>query len=789
MGSRCDEAGFRPMPSGNGGGSVGPAGPAGPTGPQGPQGLPGPQGSQGIQGLQGPPGSDGVSGVNYRGDWQSGQMYNERDVVRASDDNAYYANSNGLTAEPPSSGWSLFVMKGAPGEQGVRGPQGESGPAGLQGPTGATGPVGPMGPPGPAGGGTGVPPGGVTGQVLTKNSAADFDAGWKDPSGGGGGHVIQDESGILMPQRSRLQFTGGEVTDDASNDRTVVSVLPILSRPYKPEGRSPANGSLDVPVFTRLVISQYSHPYNTPIAGSRWQVSTTSDFSDLLIDRTQMTGDRSTTLLTRTSDGQPILPVSTNIFWRAKYIDLRSAESEWSNTMQFTTAATVSDKYILAPDILYPIDDRWITDRGAFLAELSNPVAIGSLVVDKSDLQVNISPTFEPAGMLLEKLNYNDTTVVLEPDIDWTSAPSPVYMRARHKSTGDGIVSPYSVVPMVWLQRAYSDLTIGFEIMWRTDEVYGKGSFIRWIDSEANPLSVPLTYFDNHPVFGGMQAQKYQSGDGNPTLHDVVRVPLYYTKVQTLIRDGFKRHRIWISPFPKEGFRIHPAFVRSPNGFRYSAALLSASGGYYQSVIGATAVDHLSTANAISRVVGINGTEPKEVAVPSVYEFCAIKLLACIEKATLTPNIAAPGSGASNGPASAIYRGIRSFLKVGTSWAMYGMYFDDATKYIRLGAPTNPQNLVAVGAYTKTGTGDVEYCATSIQEGYDPTINADLEILLICKDTNANAGYKSRYNTYLYRTQTDSQVCPDGTLPDTCMGCGTPYMGSGSRYARFSIIG
>lgn len=38
-----------------------------------------------------------------------------------------------------------------------------------------------------AGGGTGVPPGGTTGQVLTKLSATDGDADWEDPSGGGGG--------------------------------------------------------------------------------------------------------------------------------------------------------------------------------------------------------------------------------------------------------------------------------------------------------------------------------------------------------------------------------------------------------------------------------------------------------------------------------------------------------------------------------------------------------------------------------------------------------------------------
>ena len=37
------------------------------------------------------------------------------------------------------------------------------------------------------GGANGLPPGGTAGQVLTKNSAVDYDASWQTPSGGGGG--------------------------------------------------------------------------------------------------------------------------------------------------------------------------------------------------------------------------------------------------------------------------------------------------------------------------------------------------------------------------------------------------------------------------------------------------------------------------------------------------------------------------------------------------------------------------------------------------------------------------
>lgn len=226
--------GFKPEQRGGsgGGGSVGPQGPAGPQGVQGPQGAMGPAGAtgatgipgaQGVPGPQGEKGDTGVSGVNYRGEWQNGQTYNVRDVVRAADGNAYYAESDGLTAEPPSAGWSLFVMQGAPGApgaigatgpQGNPGPTGPAGPQGIQGPVGPTGLQGPIGPQGPAGSGD---PNAVTSPdqtikhiiVLTK---VEYDAiPVKDPltqynvtddAGGGGGGGTSDHTQLTKRDAS-----------------------------------------------------------------------------------------------------------------------------------------------------------------------------------------------------------------------------------------------------------------------------------------------------------------------------------------------------------------------------------------------------------------------------------------------------------------------------------------------------------------------------------------------------------------------------------------------------------
>jgi len=64
------------------------------------------------------------------------------------------------------------------------------------------------------------------GQVLTYDSN---DSSWKNanPSGGSGGHTIEDADGTALTQRTNLQFAGYlNTTDDSVNDATVVDDTP-----------------------------------------------------------------------------------------------------------------------------------------------------------------------------------------------------------------------------------------------------------------------------------------------------------------------------------------------------------------------------------------------------------------------------------------------------------------------------------------------------------------------------------------------------------------------------------
>lgn len=66
--------------------------------------------------------------------------------------------------------------------------------------------------------------GGSTGQVLTKNTATDYDYTWATPTGGSGsGHTIQS-NGVSLPAEGKLNFSPAfAVTDDPANGATKIA--------------------------------------------------------------------------------------------------------------------------------------------------------------------------------------------------------------------------------------------------------------------------------------------------------------------------------------------------------------------------------------------------------------------------------------------------------------------------------------------------------------------------------------------------------------------------------------
>ena len=81
-----------------------------------------------------------------------------------------------------------------------------------------------QGPPGPPG--VGVPPGGTTGQALTKLSDSDYDTGWRTPTGGSGGGTVQSVNRVLPDGAGNVQLTPENVgAVDEDEELTILEVI------------------------------------------------------------------------------------------------------------------------------------------------------------------------------------------------------------------------------------------------------------------------------------------------------------------------------------------------------------------------------------------------------------------------------------------------------------------------------------------------------------------------------------------------------------------------------------
>lgn len=148
---------------------------------KGDKGDVGPQGLQGVQGIQGVAGSNGKDGK----DFSISKTYASIALMEADKDNVSEGDFVMIVSTVEDEDNSkLFVkgtidfvfitdLSGATGMKGDTGPQGPQGEQGLQGVQGIQGLKG-----------EGVPTGGEEGQVLAKNSNADYDTKWVDQTSG-----------------------------------------------------------------------------------------------------------------------------------------------------------------------------------------------------------------------------------------------------------------------------------------------------------------------------------------------------------------------------------------------------------------------------------------------------------------------------------------------------------------------------------------------------------------------------------------------------------------------------
>ena len=388
------------------------------------------------------------------------------------------------------------------------------------------------------------------------------------------GHEILDDGGKAKPQRPQLQFLSSNVVDDPVKERTTVEFALDMTRPFRPTGISPANGSTDLDLMVRLVATPYAHPLmaSFPVGGSRWQVATDSDFTTIVFD-SRIISTTDSIVVSTDSMSQPYLEVGTTYYWRMSYFDIRDHSSEWSPVLSFSTSSVATGMSILQPHFTFPVNEGNIPDYG-FFAKLSAPVVLGPVVVDGAALQVSTTPNFAPSDILLDIVG-NDHPMFFTDDADFRTAPDIAYLRGRQTSSVSGIASTWSTVPMVWFRRAFGDFVIGIAI--HTD---GVNTYSTRIDRHGNPIHATTRYFDSHPIWGGMTETMLRINNVNTTTAGFmmgIRIPRFYCNAETIDHGTTIEHRIWASPVPFDGGvgYAHPAMITNPHGFLYSTRILA----------------------------------------------------------------------------------------------------------------------------------------------------------------------------------------------------------------------
>ena len=105
---------------------------------------------------------------------------------------------------------------------------------------------------------------------------------------------------------------------------------------------------------------------------------------------------------------------------------------------------------------------------------------------------------------------------------------------------------PYRLIDFSTRIHSSENKVIGVK---RLSDVGGSGTWV-WIDEDDNVVEVEDGYFANHPTYQFDGEENGVDFDGN----EMVGIPKFYVK-----SDGNSRY--WISPEPKQGFHVHPAFM------------------------------------------------------------------------------------------------------------------------------------------------------------------------------------------------------------------------------------
>ena len=308
---------------------------------------------------------------------------------------------------------------------------------------------------------------------------------------------------------------------------------PVISAPA-----ADATGVFDSPT---LAIASYSSPGGTPQQSVQFQVSTATDFSTILHDSGVKPAALSYQLPPDT------LAAGTTYYVRSRVQDTAGLWSAWSAGSGFTTAASFA--YVSTPALVSPANNAVDVVEQPTMQTGAFAVTGGADTHAASQWQIRTStgtwdvPLWDSGEDLANLLSAIVPAGVL------SAGQSVYYLRARHKGTALGW-SDYSTETKITTKQAFANI-IGV----CCTATGGDGGAWVYVDEAGATIAAPgSTYFNAHPVFGGIQDVTLDS-------QVMVKVPKFYFK-RAVISTGANsgKEAWWISDQPVSGYEIHPAF-------------------------------------------------------------------------------------------------------------------------------------------------------------------------------------------------------------------------------------
>ncbi|MBN2514858.1 MAG: fibronectin type III domain-containing protein [Deltaproteobacteria bacterium] len=135
----------------------------------------------------------------------------------------------------------------------------------------------------------------------------------------------------------QVNYTFNNITETAARQVTIVDQPASNVPPDKPSIAYPLDGQNETEVPLSITTDPFSDTDGDSHTKSRWQISEQNDFSSLVLD--VATDSHRTTLPVP----HMILKPNQTYYARVRFYDVYSAESEWSDSAEFTTSYYVID--------------------------------------------------------------------------------------------------------------------------------------------------------------------------------------------------------------------------------------------------------------------------------------------------------------------------------------------------------------------------------------------------------------------------------------------------------------